>query len=106
MRRGICRKRSPALRVQLRNALILSKLLWWTKRAPIGPQPSPRRASSADPVQRDGADRLPSGSRFPVAVKNLPQASLQLWDRYLEGEISQHGLRIVTGRWKRNGTGC
>src|SRR3989441_1258638 len=35
---------------------------------------------------------------FPLAVKALLQASLQLRDRYLEGEISEHGLRSATGR--------
>src|SRR2546425_9506265 len=35
---------------------------------------------------------------FPLAVKALLQASLHLRDRYLEGEISEHGLRSATGR--------
>ena len=35
---------------------------------------------------------------FPLAVKALLQASLQLRDRYLAGEISEHGLRSATGR--------
>jgi transposase len=40
----------------------------------------------------------PAAAAFPLAVKDLLQASLQLRDRYGEGEISQHGLRSATGR--------
>jgi len=35
---------------------------------------------------------------FPLGVKDLLQASLQLRDRYQQGEISEHGLRTATGR--------
>src|SRR5439155_12154913 len=35
---------------------------------------------------------------FPLAVKALLQSSLPLRDRYLEGQISEHGLRSATGR--------
>jgi transposase len=35
---------------------------------------------------------------FPLAVNDLLQSSLQLRDRYQQGEISEHGLRIATGR--------
>ena len=35
---------------------------------------------------------------FPLGVKELLQTSLQLRDRYQEGEISEHGLRTATGR--------
>jgi transposase len=35
---------------------------------------------------------------FPVAVKDLLQASLVLRDRYAAGEISAHGLSSATGR--------
>ena len=37
-------------------------------------------------------------SGFPLGVKDLLQASLQLRDRYQEGEISEHGVRTATGR--------
>jgi transposase len=40
----------------------------------------------------------PAAAAFPLALKDLFQASLQLRDRYLEGEVSERGLRIVTGR--------
>jgi transposase len=40
----------------------------------------------------------PAAAAFPLAVKDLLQASLQLRDRYGEGEISHHGLRSATGR--------
>jgi hypothetical protein len=33
-----------------------------------------------------------------LAVNDLLQSSLQLRDRYQQGEISEHGLRIATGR--------
>jgi transposase len=39
-----------------------------------------------------------AAAAFPLAVKGLLQASLQLRDRYREGEISEHGLRTATGR--------
>lgn len=40
----------------------------------------------------------PVAAAFPLAVKDLLQASLQLRDRYQQGEISEHGLRSATGR--------
>jgi len=40
----------------------------------------------------------PAAAAFPLAVKDLLQASLQLRDRYLEGEICEHGLRRASGR--------
>jgi transposase len=40
----------------------------------------------------------PAAATFPVAVRDLLQASLQLRDRYQECEISEHGLRSATGR--------
>jgi transposase len=40
----------------------------------------------------------PAAAAFPMAVQDLLQASLQLRNRYLEGEISEHGLRSATGR--------
>jgi transposase len=40
----------------------------------------------------------PAAAVFPLAVKDLLQASLQLRDRHGEGEISEHGLRSATGR--------
>ncbi|MCW5982406.1 MAG: IS66 family transposase [Bryobacteraceae bacterium] len=40
----------------------------------------------------------PAAAAFPLAVKDLLQASLQLRDRYGEGEISEHGLHSATGR--------
>ncbi len=40
----------------------------------------------------------PAAAAFPLAVKDLLQASLQLRDRYLQQEISEHGLRSATGR--------
>ena len=42
--------------------------------------------------------KAPAAAAFPLAVKDLLQASLQLRDRYGEGEISAHGLRSATGR--------
>jgi transposase len=39
-----------------------------------------------------------AAAAFPLGVKDLLQASLQLRDRYQEGEISEHGLRTATGR--------
>jgi transposase len=35
---------------------------------------------------------------FPLAVKGLLQASLALRDRYAQGEVSAHGLRVATGQ--------
>jgi transposase len=35
---------------------------------------------------------------FPLAIKDLLQVSLQLRDRYQQGEISEHGLRSASGR--------
>jgi transposase len=40
----------------------------------------------------------PAAAAFPLAVKDLLQASLQLRDRFQEGEISEHGLLSATGR--------
>jgi len=40
----------------------------------------------------------PAAAAFPLAVKDLLQAGLQLRDRYGEGAISEHGLRSATGR--------
>ena len=40
----------------------------------------------------------PTAAAFPLAVKDLLQTSLQLRDRYQQGEISEHGLRSATGR--------
>ena len=40
----------------------------------------------------------PVAAVFPLAVHDLLQSSLQLRDRYLQGEISEHGLRSATGR--------
>ena len=40
----------------------------------------------------------PTAAAFPLAVKDLLQTSLRLRDRYLEGEVSEHGLRSATGR--------
>jgi transposase len=40
----------------------------------------------------------PTAATFPLAVKDLLQTSLQLRDRYLQEEISEHGLRSATGR--------
>ena len=39
-----------------------------------------------------------AAAAFPLAVKDVLQASLQLRDRYQEAEISEHGLRTATGR--------
>ena len=39
-----------------------------------------------------------SAAAFPLAVQDVLQASLQLRDRFLEDEISEHGLRTVAGR--------
>ncbi len=40
----------------------------------------------------------PAAAAFPVAVQRLLQTSLELRDRYDEGEISEHGMRSATGR--------
>jgi transposase len=40
----------------------------------------------------------PVAAAFPLAVRDLLQTSLQLRDRYEQGEISEHGLRSATGR--------
>lgn len=40
----------------------------------------------------------PAAAAFPLAVRYLLQASLQLRDRYGEGEIAKQGLRSATGR--------
>lgn len=40
----------------------------------------------------------PSALAFPQAVENLLETSLQLRDRYEQGEISDSGLRIATGK--------
>jgi transposase len=40
----------------------------------------------------------PVAAAFPVAIHDLLQTSLQLRDRYAQGEISEHGLRSATGR--------
>jgi transposase len=40
----------------------------------------------------------PAAVAFPEAVRNLLQSSLQLRDRYAQGEISEHGLRTATGQ--------
>ena len=39
-----------------------------------------------------------TAAAFPWAVRHLLQRSLQLRDRYQQGEISEHGLRTATGR--------
>ncbi len=40
----------------------------------------------------------PAAARFPLAVKTLLQQSLRLRDRYQQGDVSQHGLTVATGR--------
>lgn len=40
----------------------------------------------------------PAAAAFPLRVKDLLQTSLQLRDRYQQGQISEHGLRSATGR--------
>jgi transposase len=40
----------------------------------------------------------PAAAKFPLQVRHLFQTSLQLRDRYQQGEISAHGLRSATGR--------
>ena len=40
----------------------------------------------------------PAAAAFPLAVRDLLQTSLELRDRYEQGEISAHGLRSATGR--------
>jgi len=40
----------------------------------------------------------PAAAAFPLAVQDLLHRSLQLRDRYREGEICEHGLRSATGR--------
>jgi transposase len=44
------------------------------------------------------ASAAPAAAVFPAAVHDLLQTSLQLRDRYEQGEISEHGLRTATGR--------
>ena len=40
----------------------------------------------------------PAASAFPRAVQHLLQVSLALRDRYEQGQVSKHGLRVATGR--------
>ena len=40
----------------------------------------------------------PAAAAFPLAVLDLLRSSLQLRDRYEQGEISAHGLCVATGR--------
>ena len=40
----------------------------------------------------------PAASAFPWRVRHLLQASLDLRDRYAQGEVSPHGLRVATGK--------
>jgi transposase len=40
----------------------------------------------------------PAASVFPRAVQHLLQASLALRDRYAQGKVSEHGLRVAIGR--------
>jgi transposase len=40
----------------------------------------------------------PTAASFPLAVRGLLQTSLELRDRYEQGEVSEHGLRSATGR--------
>ena len=40
----------------------------------------------------------PAAAAFPLAIKHLLQTSLELRDRYEQGDISKHGLRTATGR--------
>jgi transposase len=40
----------------------------------------------------------PSALAFPRAVEDLLQTSLELRDRYAQGEISERGMRIATGK--------
>jgi transposase len=40
----------------------------------------------------------PAASAFSQAVQHLLQASLALRDRYAQGEVSEHGLRVAPGR--------
>ena len=40
----------------------------------------------------------PTAATFPLTIHHLLQTSLQLRDRYQQGEVSEHGLRIATGR--------
>ena len=48
---------------------------------------------------RDMAQILsPAASAFPWRVRHLLEASLALRDRYEQGEVSRHGLRVATGR--------
>ena len=38
-------------------------------------------------------------ARFPAAVKDLLQRGLALRNRYLDGEVSEHGLSVMAGRF-------
>jgi len=40
----------------------------------------------------------PAAAAFPLAVRDLLQTSLELRDRYAQGELSEHGMRTATGR--------
>ena len=40
----------------------------------------------------------PAAAQFAAAVKALLQQSLQLRDRYQQGQVSRHGLAVATGR--------
>lgn len=39
-----------------------------------------------------------TAAAFPLAVLDLLKTSLQLRDRYEQGEVSTHGLYVATGR--------
>jgi hypothetical protein len=43
-------------------------------------------------VNLRGRNRLESAAVFPAAIRDLLQTSLELRDRYEQGEISEHGL--------------
>jgi len=40
----------------------------------------------------------PAATLFPGTIQHLLEASLALRDRYQQGEVSEHGLRVATGR--------
>ena len=63
-------------------------------------QVRPRKTISGSAAASDRASQKtqPSALAFPRAVEDLLQTSLELRDRYAQGEISERGMSIATGK--------
>lgn len=70
----------------------------WPATVELGSQKPKIAATRAEALPRDGAGRLASGAGFPPAVEDLLQTGLELRDRYKQGEISERGMGIATGK--------